>query len=121
MYFTRVQDLNLCKVQVFFFFFGEEERERRWLAINSGIGKLTSGQRGEKEKGISVQGAYMATASLVLHRGEYALHTERNITDIINENRKILWHTLLYSPPFYLFLFPLFHHRWIPLPFLRSG
>lgn len=39
----------------------------------------------------------MATASLVLHRGEYALHTERNITDIINENRKILWHALLYS------------------------
>lgn len=43
---------------------------------------------------MSVQGA---TASLVLHRGEYALHTERNITDIINENRKILWHALLYS------------------------
>ena len=40
------------------------------------------------------------TASPVLHRGEYALHTERIITDIINEYRKILWHALRYPPPF---------------------
>lgn len=38
----------------------------------------------------------MVTASPVLHHGEYALHTEQNITDIINENRKILAHVLRY-------------------------
>lgn len=46
-----------------------------------------------------------ATASLILRQGEYALHTERNITDVINGNRKILCHVSRSVVPS-IFLFP---------------